>query len=381
MKVIFLTHNYPRFPGDLPGAFLHPLALALTRLGHEVRVVAPSEAGKGGEDLVEGIPVRRVRYASPARERYAYSGTMQSAARSPGGLVALGRLIRNLRQAARDEVAGRPDTVVHAHWWIPAGLAAPPERPLVLTVHGTDGALLRTSAVARRLATPVFRRSRVITTVSSALARTVTSVTGLGPERCRVQPMPVDTAGWGWSVGGGGCLVVARLTRQKRVHLALGALAALKRAGREVPCTVVGDGPEQTALEAMAREAGLASSVRFTGRLPFENILGLLLKADIALLPFEQEGFGLSAAEALMAGVPVIACEDGGGLLDIVPRSGPGRIAPPDPAALAVAAAEVLDNPAAREEARQSGDSWRRQLAPDTVAARFAGWYGEAAGA
>jgi hypothetical protein len=53
----------------------------------------------------------------------------------------------------------------------------------------------------------------------------------------------------------------------------------------------------------------------------------------------------------------------------------------PDPSALAVAAAELLDSTAAREEARQCGASWREQLAPDTVAARFAGWYSEAAGA
>ena len=381
MKVVFLTHNYPRFQGDLAGAFLHPLALGLTRLGHEVRVVAPSEAGKGGEDLVEGIPVRRVRYASPERERYAYSGTMQSAARSPAGLVALGRLIRNLRRAAREEVVGRPDAVIHAHWWIPAGLAAPPERPLVMTVHGTDGALLRTSAVARRLARPVFLRSRIITAVSSALARTVTSVTGLGLERCQIQPMPVDTSGWGWSNGGGGIVVVARLTRQKRVHLALEAVAAMKGTGRAVACTIVGDGPERPGLEALARAAGLATSVRFTGRLPFEDILTLLLTADLAVLPFEQEGFGLSAAEALMAGVPVIACEDGGGLLDIVPRLGPGRVTAPDPDALAAAAAELLDQPSAREEARQQGSAWRRKLAPDAVAARFAEWYLEAAGA
>ena len=379
MRVVFLTHNYPRFPGDLAGAFLHPLALGLTRLGHEVRVVAPSDRGQGGDDLLDGIPVRRVRYAAPSRERYAYSGTMQSSARSPAGLLALGRLIRNLRRAARDEMAGRADAVVHAHWWIPAGLAAPPERPLVLTVHGTDGTLLGKSALARWLATPVFRRSRVITTVSSALARTVASGTGVGVERCRIQPMPVDTASWGWSSGGGGCLVVARLTSQKRVHLVLQALATLKRAGRAVGCTIVGDGPARASLEALARDAELSEQVRFTGRLPFEDVLELLLKADLAVLPFEHEGFGLAAVEALMAGVPVIACEDGGGLLDIVARTGAGRVVPPDPARLAMASGALLDDPSARDQARVAGASWRRQLAPDAVAARFAGWYQEAA--
>ena len=69
MRVVFLTHNYPRWPGDLSGAFLGTLAAALVRRGVEVRVVAPSDAGQGGEEEVDGVPVRRVRYAvGPARD-------------------------------------------------------------------------------------------------------------------------------------------------------------------------------------------------------------------------------------------------------------------------------------------------------------------------
>lgn len=48
MRVVFLTHNYPRWPGDLSGSFLGTLAAALVRRGIEVRVVAPSDAGQGG---------------------------------------------------------------------------------------------------------------------------------------------------------------------------------------------------------------------------------------------------------------------------------------------------------------------------------------------
>ena len=68
MRVVFVTHNYPRAPGDLAGAFLHPLAVALRQRGHDVRVVAPSDAGRGGEEEFDGVRVTRVRYASPDRE-------------------------------------------------------------------------------------------------------------------------------------------------------------------------------------------------------------------------------------------------------------------------------------------------------------------------
>ena len=65
MRVVFLTHNFPRWPGDLSGSFLGTLAAALVRRGVEVRVVAPSDEGRGGEDEVDGVRVRRVRYTSP----------------------------------------------------------------------------------------------------------------------------------------------------------------------------------------------------------------------------------------------------------------------------------------------------------------------------
>lgn len=378
MRIVFLTHNYPRHPGDVAGAFLEPLAVALGRAGHDVRVVAPSDRGRGGEEVVQGVRIRRVRYAPAAREQYAYTGTMQAAVRSPRGLTALLGLHRALRQAAREEAHGDPATVVHAHWWIPAGLAAPPERPTVLTVHGTDGMLLARSGIGRWLAGPVFRRARVITTVSSALARTVATATGLRPDRLRIQPMPVDTSGWEWSRGGGGCLVVARLTAQKRVSLVLEALGLLRRVGRTPACTIVGDGPERSTLEQLAGETEVASQVRFTGQLPAERVRQLLMEADLAVAPFKNEGFGLAAAEALMAGVPVVACEDGGGVLDIVPREHGGRVVGADPASIASAIDEMLAAPAEREAARTLGAGWRQRLAPAEVAARFAGWYREA---
>lgn len=379
MQVVFLTHNYPRHAGDVAGAFLHPLAAALVRLGHDVTVVAPSDHGDDAGSVRDGVTVRRVRYAAPEHERYAYTGAMQTALRTPAGWRAMAGLWRALRQGAREAAAS--GAVVHAHWWVPAGLAAPVEIPLVLTMHGTDAALLERSAVARALARPVLRRAKVVTTVSEPMARTAAAVSGRPASLIPVQPMPVNTAGWGWSQGGGGAIVVARLTAQKRVDLALRALADLRRRGREVAGTIVGDGPERPALEALARDLDITASVTFAGALPFDRMLPVLMNTDVALQLSRGEGFGLAAAEALMAGVPVVACSDGGGVTDIVPPSGAGRISAPDPAAIASAIIHLLDDRSAFDAARVLGAQWRVRLAPDTVAQRFAGWYAEAAGA
>jgi len=79
-----------------------------------------------------------------------------------------------------------------------------------------------------------------------------------------------------------------------------------------------------------------------------------------------------------MAGVSVVACEDGGGVLDVVPRSGPGRVVPPDAAALADAATDLMRHPQRQRLAAAQGEEWRRRLDPGALADVCEEWYAEA---
>lgn len=374
LRVIFLTHSFPRYPGDVAGAFLETLARGLHGLGHEVRVVAPSDGGDTGPDRLGAIPVRRVRYAAPSRENLAYTGAMVQAARTPSGAWAAWSMGRAFRRAAREEM--RSADLVHAHWWLPGGLAAPPEAPLVLTVHGTDGAILSRSRIAAAIAKPLFRRARVVTAVSEASAAAIHRATGRAVDAAHIHPMPVDTTQFHrQSGGGGGLVVVGRLTRQKRVDLALRALALLPATVR---LRIVGDGPERQALEQVAREVGVDSRVTFTGAVTPADVATFLGDADVAIFPAVGEGFGLAAAEALMAGVPVVACHDGGGVLTVVPPDGAGRRVSPEPAAIALGIEELLQDPVSHAAASAAGAHWRQQLSAEQVARICAGWYEEA---
>lgn len=373
MRVVFITHNYPREIGDLPGAFLHPLATALAARGHDVRVVAPADRGNGGRAALEGIPVRRVRYAAAPRETLAYGGRMREAIRSPAGILALRALLHALREGARAEAVAATDGVVlHAHWWIPAGLAAPRELPSVLTLHGTDARLLQQHAVARWFGGRAIRRAGIVTTVSADLSRVVAETTGRRDVLDRVQPMPVESANRPWSRGGGGAVVVARLTAQKRVSLAIRAIAEL-----DLPLTIVGDGPLRQELEQLVLKLKLGGGVRFLGMLPSGDVARVLETADVMLFPAVAEGLGLAAIEAIMAGVPVAVCQDGGGVVSAVQAHGGGVVADPTPGALATAV-RAARTAAYRAEARRAGEIWRVELAPDRVAERFEGWYLEA---
>jgi glycosyltransferase involved in cell wall biosynthesis len=325
------------------------------------------------------VPVRRVRYAAPHQETLAYGGTITEAAKSITGLRALGALRAALRNAASEALASGVD-LLHAHWWIPAGLAMPRGAPFVVTSHGTDAALLHRSAMARRLARPVYRRARVVSAVSRELATWIQQATGRHVPAEAIHPMPVDTSRYGWSEGGDGAVVVARLTAQKRVDLAIRTVGVLATLGARLPLTIVGDGPERAALELLTAELGLTNEVRFLGAVPTAEVPSILRRADLMYFPAVGEGFGLAAAEALMSGVPVIACWDGGGVLDIVPEHGAGRRVIPSADALADATLDIMTDDGRRATAQEAGRYWRDRLRPETVAAVVHGWYREALG-
>lgn len=57
MKVLFLTHSYPRQLGDAPGSFVLRLAAALRGEDIETSVVAPAGPGLSDHETFENIPV------------------------------------------------------------------------------------------------------------------------------------------------------------------------------------------------------------------------------------------------------------------------------------------------------------------------------------
>ena len=72
----------------------------------------------------------------------------------------------------------------------------------------------------------------------------------------------------------------------------------------------VGDGPERSTAEDLARELGVCDEIRFVGKQ--EQMEDILAIADLFLLTSEYESFGLAALEAMAAGVPVVSTNAGG---------------------------------------------------------------------
>ncbi len=382
MRVVMVAHSFPRDRGDPAGHFLWQLAEALAARGHAVTAVAPADRGELGAPTLGRVAVRRVRYAAAGRETLAYRGTMQRlSAASPGAALAFAALVKALARAVAAECRAAPVDVVHAHWWVPGGLATRLAdrngRPFLVTLHGTDVALARRVPGGRLLMRWVLRPAAAVTAVSSALREHAARITGRAAADIPVEPMPLGPAAPPARTAGcdgaeaGGAVFVGRLTAQKHVLDLLDALTLLKRRGAGLPLTIVGDGPERGALERRAASAELAGSVTFTGMVPPTEVAGHLAGKRVCVLPAVDEGLGLVVAEALVAGVPVVAARSGG-IPDLLADPDAGALVPPeDPAALADAIQRVATDARYLAGAARAGQALLERLSPDAVAQRF----------
>jgi N-acetyl-alpha-D-glucosaminyl L-malate synthase BshA len=95
----------------------------------------------------------------------------------------------------------------------------------------------------------------------------------------------------------------------KRVADTIKILAKVKK---EIPAKLVliGDGPDRSDCERLARELDLHKDVFFLGKQ--DGLAELLSVADVFLMPSQSESFGLSALEAMACGIPVVSSSVGG---------------------------------------------------------------------
>ncbi len=287
---------------------------------------------------------------------------------------------------ARAVRAFRPD-VLHVSsdnpWSAPYGLLAGLiwRCPTVAVVHGPAPAWRRRQ---QWLVRSVTRHLDAVVSVSDSSARAVEFSLGLARGRVRTIYNGVDI---GARVGDERSAATAT-RRSAPVVGAVGRLAGEKgldvllRAMARLPGTrvvVAGDGPEREPLQQLAHELGIASRVTFAGWVEAPWCHHLV--PDVLVVPSRRESFGLVAAEALMAGIPVVATAVGG-LPEVLEEGAAGMLVPPeDPAALASEIESVLsDGESTRTRVARGLESARRRFEPAVMAAAYEALYAEVAG-
>jgi glycosyltransferase involved in cell wall biosynthesis len=160
---------------------------------------------------------------------------------------------------------------------------------------------------------------------STARARDALLLEGVEEGRIRISAPGIDVERFG-DAGGAEpgpptILSPARLVWEKGHQDVLRALARLRARAAEpghaqARLLLVGSGPEEARLRAYAQELGLADAVEFRGFIPYEEMPGEYARAAcvvLASLPttYWEEQFGMVLAEAMAAGVPIVASDSG----------------------------------------------------------------------
>ncbi len=222
--------------------------------------------------------------------------------------------------------------IVHAHYAIPHALSAMLARQiledkcsgskcfkLVTTLHGTDITVVGADRGMQDVVRLAINKSDGVTAVSEYLKEETVKM--FSPKKeVEVIPNFVDTSFFYRSpkpeineqLGLRGEKILIHISNFRPVKCIRDIIRVFYIMSQRMDATLllVGDGPDRSEAEVLARKLGIECRVRFLGKL--DDIVPLLSISDLMLMPSNAESFGLAALEAMACGVPVIATKAGG---------------------------------------------------------------------
>ena len=258
--------------------------------------------------------------------------------------------------------------LIDAHYFYPDGVAAAMLGrrlgiPVVITARGTDVNLIAQYRFARSMIRRAARQAAAVVAVSQALKD---KLSALGVERERIQvlrngvdlelfhPQDREALRTELALAGPTLLSVGNLHAFKGHGVVIEALSLLPRCR----LVVVGEGPDRAAFEALARQRGVSSRVRFVGSLSQQDLRRYYCAADALVLASSREGWPNVLLEAMACGTPVVATRVGG-VPEIVTSAEAGLIADErSAAALARGITALLSGPRERSATRRYAEQF-----------------------
>jgi N-acetyl-alpha-D-glucosaminyl L-malate synthase BshA len=219
--------------------------------------------------------------------------------------------------------------LLHVHYAIPHASAAYMAKqilkkegkniPVITTLHGTDITLVGRDKTYAPVVTFSINESDAITAVSHNLREETFKHFKIEKEIevivnfvdvSRFNRKPIDA--FKKVIAPNGERIFMHASNFRKIKRVQDVVQIFAEVNKQIPSKLVfvGDGPERSTAEDLARELGVCDEVRFLGKQ--EQMEDILAIADLFLLTSEYESFGLAALEAMAAGVPVISTNAGG---------------------------------------------------------------------
>ena len=365
-----LTVCYYGMYQDLSLSFVHAQMAAYAAQGHRVRVLIPIAWGKKDWDgsaisckrrILDGVEMIPLRYLS-------LSGYGERGFNTRSALfslrLALKRLLRDFE----------PD-IIHAHTlgfcssigaWLKQRLSV----PMVVTTHGSDSSIALENGEYEQMKALCGEADHIVA-VSSVLAGklrkcgTATPISTILngfilqhlPEAQKKQPLSF--------------IQVGQLSQQKRFDVTIRAFAKLRAAYPSATLTIIGQGSEREALQALCQELQITGAVRFLGQIDNREVLAEMAKHQFFVMPSVREGFGIVYLEAMACGCITVGTE-GEGISDVIVSGENGFLVPADtPDAIVAAVQLCISEPQTAEHIAQQGLCSARQLTWQKNAASY----------
>ena len=349
LRVLHLIYDDPGNPWVGGGGAVRVRELYRRLAPRLASITVATGAYPGARDeTIEGIHYRRLGAAGP----YPWSRLTYARAAS-----------RLLREGDYD--AAVFDFSTYTLLRIPRG------RPVGITVHHlTEEKALADrwgSLVGGALASAELRRlrqARVFSATSLATRARLETLLGPAVEIHMVQAGVPDALFALPRRPQGYLLFFGRLDwHHKGLDVVLDAAARLVRERPTLRLRIAGRGKDAERVAGAASVLGIAGSIDLIGAVSDERRDELFAGAELMLMPSRFEGFGMAAAEAMAAGVPLVA-SDAGSLPEVVDPPRGGVVVPTgDAEAMARAVAALLDDPdrlrRTSESARSSAERFR----------------------
>ncbi len=297
------------------------LGTALSRKGADVMIHARKIDSGDPERSIDPDGVEIVRFPTPSVDHPLYA---------VGYPVAVFRAVHMVARAERST------RVLHSHYPLQALPLALARTPFVHTFHAPvnrevvpehqdryalpkaarEPAVKLMRAGERKVmgsAQEVITLSRFMRDEAIALgadAETMTLIPG-GIDTDRFSPGP--PVSHPWATGDGPLLFTARrLVPRTGVRELVEAFAHVSRAMSGVRLALAGRGPLETDIARRVAELGLKDRVLMLGWVSDQELVGWYRAADLVVMPTQElEGFGLTTAEALACGTPVVGTPAG----------------------------------------------------------------------
>jgi glycosyltransferase involved in cell wall biosynthesis len=399
-----VASSYPRFEGDTVGTFMEPIATGMAARGHDVHLVLPWHPLLTRTSVEKGIHFYPFHYAPLGSWHvFGYAGALKADVHLKATALAVAPIAVAAGWAKARSIARRVDaTLMHGHWVIPGGAIASwaaGNRPLVVSLHGSDVYLAEQHAFTRAVAQQTFKRAGGVIACSDDLRDRAIAL-GARADQIETIPYGVDASRFrpdgearvrirhahGLPENAPIVFAIGRFVRKKGFQYLIDAIAQLSRTHAALWLVLAGWGDLEHELRAQIDRVQIADRVLMPGLLPHHAVPAWLAAADVVAVPAVRDdagnvdGLPNVVLEALASATPVVATR-AGGIATVVHHGTTGLlVAERDPQGLAEAIGRVLTEPSLARGLGTAARQWVMEHGTwADVAARIEGVYDRAA--